>query len=74
MTTLTEFHAADRSSEYAPWARKRRSIVLPNPLALVDMVMTATLRTYPIALVNVALVVLASLAAIVLLVATHHAG
>jgi hypothetical protein len=72
MTTLTDFHAADRSSEYAPWARKRRVVVLPNPLAMVDTVMAASLRAYPIALVNVALVTFAGLAAAILLVIARH--
>jgi len=74
MSTVTEITPDDRSSGYAPWARKRRSIVLPSPLALLDQFMAAMIRAYPIALVNFILVCLAAICGTVLLLTLRHGG
>lgn len=62
----------DRSLQYAPWARRRRVVVLPSPLALLDQFMAAMIRAYPIALVNFILVCLACFGGAVLMLTLRN--
>jgi len=56
-------------TRYAPWAGRRRLIVLPSPLGLLDSIIGLVGRNYPLAVVNFAVLGLACLFASALLLA-----